>query len=83
MTNEQLKNGAKLAEQIGALEAQLDGWKRATRFTYENVTLYSKDDNQSIDKIKTSFIDFDVMKTLTIARIEKELSKLKTDFENL
>jgi len=83
MTNEQLKNGAKLAEQIGALEAQLDGWKRATRFTYDNVTLYSKGDNQSFDKIKTSYIDFEVMKTLTIARIEKELSELKTKFENL
>ena len=83
MTNEQLKNDAKLAEQIGALEAQLDGWKRATRFTYDNVTLYSKGDNQSFDKIKTSYIDFEVMKTLTIARIEKELSELKTKFENL
>lgn len=30
MTNEQLQNGAKLAEQIGALEEQLEGWKRAT-----------------------------------------------------
>lgn len=81
MTNEQLQNGAKLAEQIGALEAQLEGWKRATRFTYDNVTLYSNDGN--FDKIKTSYIDFDVMKTLTIARIEKELNKLKTEFENL
>lgn len=83
MTNEQLKNGARLAEQIGALEAQLDGWKRATRFTYDNVTLYSKGDNQSFDRIKTSYIDFEVMKTLAIARIEKELSELKTKFENL
>lgn len=82
MTNEQLQNGAKLAEKIDALEAQLEGWKRATRFMYENVTLYCKE-GRVFDKIKTSFIDFDVMKTLTIARIEKELSKLKTDFENL
>jgi hypothetical protein len=83
MTNEQLRNGAKLAEQIGALEAQLDGWKRATRFTYENVTLYSEGEHQCFDKIKTSYIDFDVMKTLTIARIEKELNELKTEFEKL
>lgn len=32
MTNEQLQNGAKLAEKIGAFEAQLEGWKRATMF---------------------------------------------------
>lgn len=83
MTNEQLRNGAKLAEQIGALEAQLDGWKRATCFAYENVTLYSEGKHQCFDKIKTSYIDFDVMKTLTIARIEKELNELKTEFEKL
>lgn len=83
MTNEQLQKGKTLSEQIGALEAQLEGWKRATRFMYENVTLFCKEDEWVFDKIKTSFIDFDVMKTLTIARIEKELSKLKTDFENL
>lgn len=83
MTNEQLQNGAKLAEKIGALEAQLEGWKCAIRFTYDYVTLYSKGDDRSFDKIKTSYIDFDVMKTLTIARIEKELNELKIEFENL
>lgn len=83
MTNEQLQNGAKLAEQIGALEAQLEGWKRATRFTYDNVTLYSKGDDRSFDKIKSAYIDFEVLKTLTIARIEKELNELKTEFEKL
>lgn len=83
MTTEQLENGAKLAEQIGALEAQLEGWKRATRFTYERITLYSKDDDRSFDKMKTAYIDFDVLKTLTIARIEKELNELKQQFESL
>lgn len=83
MTTEQLENGAKLAEQIGALEAQLEGWKRATRFTYEQITLYSKGDGRSFDKMKTAYIDFDVLKTLTIARIEKELNELKQQFESL
>lgn len=83
MTNEQLQNGAKLAEQIGVLEAQLEGWKRATRFTYENITLYSKGDDRSFDKIKAAYIDFEVLKTLTIARIEKELNELKTEFEKI
>lgn len=83
MTTEQLENGAKLAEQIGALEAQLEGWKRATRFTYEQITLYSKGDGRSFDKMKTAYIDFDVLKTLIIARIEKELNELKQQFESL
>lgn len=52
MTNEQLQNGAKLAVKIGALEAQLEGWKRATRFTYDNVTLYSKGTTGVLTKSK-------------------------------
>lgn len=83
MTNEQLQNGTKLAEQIGALEAQLEGWKRATCFTYQTITLYSKGDDRSFDKMEAKYIDFEVLKTLTIARIEKELNELKTEFEKL
>lgn len=83
MTTEQLENGAKLAERIGALEAQLEGWKRATRFTYKRIALYSKGDDRSFDQMKTAYIDFDVLKTLTIARIEKELNELKQQFESL
>ena len=83
MTTEQLENGAKLAEQIGALEEQLEGWKRAARFTYERITLYSEGDDRSSDKMKTAYIDFDALKTLTIARIEKELNELKQQFESL
>ena len=52
MTNEQLQNGAKLAEKIGAFEAQLEGWKRATCFMYENVALYCKEDDGFLIKLK-------------------------------
>lgn len=82
MTNEQLQNGAKLAEQIATLEAQLLGWKTAKRFYYKTISLYSET-GKCYDKINPDYVDFEVVKTLTIARIEKELSKLKTEFENL
>ena len=79
----ELKDICLLAEQIGALEAQLEGWKRATCFTYQTITLYSKGDDRSFDKMEAKYIDFEVLKTLTIARIEKELNELKTEFEKL
>lgn len=84
MTNEQLQNGAKLAEQIEKLEAQLQGWQLANRFTYQCINLYvSERGGMQLDKIETKYIDFEVLKTLTIARIEKELNELKQQFENL
>lgn len=84
MTNEQLQNGAKLAEQIAKLEAQLQGWELANRFTYQFTNLYvSERGGMQLDKIETKYIDFEVLKTLTIARIEKELNELKQQFENL
>jgi hypothetical protein len=38
---------------------------------------------RQLDKIETKYIDFEVLKALTIARIEKELNELKQQFENL
>lgn len=84
MTTEQLQNGAKLAEAIAKLEAQLEGWKAAKRFTYQNINLYVPEQGgRHLDKIETQYIDFEVLKTLTIARIEKELNELKQQFEKL
>lgn len=85
MTNEQLENGTKLAEQIGALEAQLAGWKYSTGFYYQTITLSANVEGnaRTLDKINPAYIDFEVLKTLTIARIEKELNELKTEFGKL
>lgn len=84
MTTEQLQNGAKLAEKIEHLETQLAGWKAAERFSYQYTNLYAPlQGGRQLDKIETRYIDFEVLKTLTIARIEKELNELKQQFESL
>lgn len=84
MTTEQLQNGAKLAEQIEHLETQLEGWKAAERFSYQCINLYvPSQGGRQLDKIETKYVDFEVLKTLTIARIEKELNELKQQFESL
>ena len=85
MTNEQLQNGKKIAEEIEQLEAQLAGWKYSTGFDYRTITLSAnvKGYARTFDKINPAYIDFKVLKTLTIAHIEKELNELKTEFEKL
>lgn len=85
MTNEQLQDGKKLAEEIEKLEAQLAGWKYSTGFYYQTITLSANVEGyaRTLDKITPAYIDFEVLKTSTIARIEKELNELKTEFEKL
>jgi len=84
MTTEQLQDGKKLAEQIEHLETQLAGWKAAERFTYQYINLYvPSQGGRQLDKIETQYVDFEVVKAITIARIEKELNELKQQFEIL
>lgn len=85
MTNEQLNNGKVLAENIEKLEAQLAGWEYSTGFSYQTTTLSANvnGNNRTLDKLETKYIDFEVLKTLTISRIKKELNELKTEFEKL
>lgn len=85
MTNEQLENGKKLAEEIKKMEAQLAGWKYSTGFHYQTITLSANVEGnaRTFDKMNPAYIDFEVLKTLAIARIEKELNELKTEFEKL
>lgn len=84
MTTEQLQNGTKLAGEIEHLETQLAGWKVAERFTYQCVNLYvPSQGGRQLDKIETKYVDFEVVKAIAIARIEKELNELKQQFEKL
>lgn len=81
MTIEELENGVKLSEKIKVLENELINWKIATKI--KNTLLYINVGNGNKQEVQTEYIDFDVLKTLTISRIEKELNELKQQFENL
>lgn len=80
MTEERLKKTNELLERIKKYQKEIDSWKMAVRFRNQEVSLRS--DDMGYD-VHTEFIDFEVVKTLTLARLKKDLESLETEFKNL
>lgn len=80
MTPEQLQKGKELAVKIKELEDQLKGWADAKGWYHKTMNLSCGGFVVAVD---TKYINFDVIKTLTVARVEKELNELKQEFINL
>jgi hypothetical protein len=86
MNNEQLELGKKLSSEIKLLEDELGKWQKSQAF-YGNIGIKTLIDTGTADyctfSVKSNFIDFKIVKTLTISKIEEKLTDLKTKFENL
>ncbi len=80
MTEERLKKANELLERIKKYQKEIDSWKMAVRFRNQEVSLRA--DDMGYD-VHTEFIDFEVVKTLTLARLKKDLESLETEFKNL
>ena len=80
MTEERLKKANELLERIKKYQKEIDSWKMEVRFRNQEVSLRS--DDMGYD-VHTEFIDFEVVKTLTLARLKKDLESLETEFKNL
>lgn len=75
-----MKKANELLERIKKYQKEIDSWKMAVRFRNQEVSLRS--DDMGYD-VHTEFIDFEVVKTLTLARLKKDLESLETEFKNL
>lgn len=80
MTEERLKKANELLERIKEYQKEIDYWKMSVCFRNKDVSLKSGDMSYLVN---TGFIDFEVVKTLTLARLKKDLEVLKTEFKNL
>lgn len=80
MTEERLKKANELLERIKEYQKEIASWKMAVSFRNKEVSLRS--DGTSYE-VRTGFIDFEVAKTLTLARLKKDLEVLETEFKNL
>lgn len=80
MTEERLKKSNELLERIKKYQKEIDSWKMAVRFRNKEVSLRA--DHMGYE-VHTKFIDFEVVKTLTLARLKKDLEVLETEFKNL
>lgn len=80
MTEERLKKANELSENIKMYQKEIASWKMAVCFRNKDVSLKSDDMSYLVN---AGFIDFEVVKTLTLARLKKDLESLETEFKNL
>lgn len=84
MTEEKVKQGEELLKRLDNLKNQRKMWEEGMRFykvELVNTKEYSRE--QSVFKIDSSFINFDEVKLLAIAKINKRISEVQEEFDRL
>ena len=61
-------------------QKEIKSWEMANSFIGRILSLRSDDMSY---EVRTGFIDFEVVKTLTLARLKKDLEVLEEEFKNL
>lgn len=84
MTEEKVKQGEELLRRLDKLKDQRKMWEEGIRF-YKVELANSKEYNsrQSTFRIDSSFINFDEVKLLIIAKIDKRISEVQEEFDRL
>lgn len=79
MTKEQMDTANSLYNKIGSLQNQKKIWEDAECFN--SICVETKAERQIY--VSRSYLDFEVIKTLALARIEKELKEAQAEFDKL
>lgn len=83
MTNEKLEKAIQLKEKIARLEYRLDIWSKSEKVKSINIEYLTENYHQKTENLDEAFIDFQVLKTLTVNAITKHLDEVKTEYNNL
>lgn len=84
MTDEQLERGKKLKTQIDKLKSKIGYWEKATCITEIHVQYpctYPAENRTFIDN--GSYVNFEVLKTLTLQAMNKKLEELEKEYREL
>lgn len=84
MTEEKIKQGEELLNKLSWLKDQKRRWEAGQEI--KSLELCSRSDYGRVDKVMEvykGFINFQDLKLLVIARIEKRLKEVQTEFDNL
>lgn len=84
MTDEQLEIGQRLSEKIGELKNRISKWERANRI--HSVTIHYPTDYPVGGSDYTDsglYVNFDVLKTLTLQAMRTELELLEKEYREL
>lgn len=87
MTDEQLKQGQELKFRIDKLKGKIGYWERATGIIEINIQYlfrggqYLEEKRNFVDDGR--YVNFDVLKTLTLQSMRTELEKLEKEYREL
>lgn len=86
MTDEQLKQGQELKFRIDRLKEKIGYWERATGIIeidlqYQFRAGYLEEKRNFVDK--GGFVNFDVLKTLTLQTMKTKLEELEKEYREL
>lgn len=85
MTEEKIKQGEELLNKLNRLKDQRSRWEKGVCFSRVELTDAVKEYtvDRSIFSIDSSFINFDEVKLLAIAKIDKRISEVQEEFDKL
>lgn len=80
MTEEKIKKGKELLERLNKLKDQKSRWERGVCFFRVEIADFMTQHTCSVDD---SFINFDEVKLLAIARLNRRISEVQEEFDEL
>lgn len=83
MNTDQLNVGKELHEKIESCKSQLSRWRNAVSLTSTVELKCVVNGDSRTNYAASKYINFDVLKTLTIDAIQKELNRLEDEFNKL
>lgn len=84
MTEEKVKQGEELLRRLSRLKDQRDRWEKGVCFfRLELADAKAYNGRQSTFSIDDSFINFDEVKLLAIAKINKRINEVQKEFDEL
>lgn len=81
MNNEQLKRGNEIESELQFLKEERDFWTQSTKFDSNIIDVRAE--HQYIGRVKTRFIDFGIVRTLTLETLNKRITELENEFSAL
>ena len=84
MTEEKIKQGEELLKKLSYLKEQKKKWELAQKFRrLELRTLTDYNATGIVLEVQTEFINFDELKLLVLAKLEKRIKEVQEEFDNL
>ena len=84
MTEEKVKKGEELLKKLSYLKDQRQRWEKGEKFLHPEVcTIGEYGKVQSSMSIDDSFINFDEIKLLAVAKINKRINEVQREFDEL